>query len=93
LATPDCLSKIIDDSNLNKRIFDFMAIPEEICQKIQRKSDYSKELQKERHDLGIRREYRFKEGDLVMIYDQKSAKKKLYPVYRGPFVINGAGGD
>ena len=28
-----------------------------------------------------------------MIYDQKSAKKKLHPAYRGPFVINGAGGD
>jgi hypothetical protein len=28
-----------------------------------------------------------------MIYDQKSAKKKLHPVYRGPFIINRAGGD
>jgi hypothetical protein len=46
-----------------------MAIREETCQKIQRKSDYSKELQKERHDLGIRQEYRFKEGGLIMIYD------------------------
>jgi hypothetical protein len=93
LATPDCLSKIINDSNLSKRIFDFMAIREETRQKIQHKSDYSKELQKERYDLGIRQEYRFKEGDLVMIYDQKSAKKKLHPVYCGLFIINGASGD
>jgi hypothetical protein len=93
LATPDWLSKIIDDSNLNDLVFNFMAAREENRQRVQSKSDYSKELQKERHDLGIRREYRFKGGDLVMIYDQKSAKKKLHPVYRGPFVINGAGGD
>jgi hypothetical protein len=70
-----------------------MAAREENRQRVKSKSDYSKELQKERHDLGIRREYWFKGGDLVMIYDQKSAKKKLHPAYRGPFVINGASGD
>jgi hypothetical protein len=30
---------------------------------------------------------------MVMLYDQKSAKKKLHPAYRGPFVIAGFGRD
>ena len=56
------------------------------------RSDWRKQVQKERHDLGVR-EQSFYAGQLVMLYDAKAAKKKLHPAWRGPFVITGFGGD
>ena len=48
---------------------------------------------KDRHDLGIKgRGHLFNPRDLVMLYDGKSAKKKMHPAYRGPFVIISPGG-
>jgi hypothetical protein len=44
MLTEEWLDKMTCDNGLDKRIFDFMAIREETCQKIQHKSDYSKEL-------------------------------------------------
>ena len=35
----------------------------------------------------------FSPGELVMLYDSRSAKKKLRPSWRGPFVVTGFGGD
>ncbi|KAI0994590.1 hypothetical protein K3495_g13592 [Podosphaera aphanis] len=55
------------------------------------KTSWRKQVQKERHDRGVR-EQTFKPGDYVMLYDGKSAKKKLHPAYRGPFVVAGHGG-
>ena len=43
---------------------------------------------KDRHDLGIKgRGHLFNPRDLVMLYDSKSAKKKMHPAYKGPFII------
>ena len=43
---------------------------------------------KDRHDLGIKgRGHLFNPRDLVMLYDGKSAKKKMHPAYKGPFVV------
>jgi hypothetical protein len=41
-------------------------------------SDYQKDRKKERYDLGVH-EKAFIPGQLVMLYDPKSAKKKLSP--------------
>ena len=58
----------------------------------QNASDHQKQLRKERYDQGVR-EVSFTPGQLVMLYDSRSAKKKLRPAWRGPFVITGYGGD
>jgi hypothetical protein len=49
-------------------------------------SDHRKSIEKERHDLGVN-QVNYTPGQLVMLYDHKSAKKKLHPAYRGPFRI------
>jgi hypothetical protein len=55
-------------------------------------TSWRKRVLKDRHDLGVRGQGSFSPGDLVMLYDAKSAKKKMHPAYRGPFVIVGPGG-
>jgi hypothetical protein len=55
-------------------------------------SNHKKALEKAKHDLGVKH-YTFKPRDLVFVYDSKSSKKKLYPVFRGHFRITGYNSD
>ena len=58
-----------------------------------KRTNWRKRVLKDRHDLGIKgRGHLFNPGDLVMLYDSKSAKKKMHPAYRGPFIVVGLGG-
>ncbi|POS82413.1 hypothetical protein EPUL_005317, partial [Erysiphe pulchra] len=57
------------------------------------KDSLRRKFQKDRHDLGISRVISYNPGDLVMLYDHSAAKRKLCPLYRGPFVVSGSGGD
>lgn len=60
---------------------------------ITERSERRKIVQKDRHDLGITKHLTFSPGDMVMLYDHSSAKKKLHASYRGPFIIAGPAGD
>jgi hypothetical protein len=62
-------------------------------EKLNHKSHHIEDLMKDRHDMGIHHPLKFKEDDLVMLYDSKVAKQKLHPSYRGPFIIVGLAGD
>jgi hypothetical protein len=42
--------------------------------------------------MGVCAPITFKLGNLVMLYNGKLAKKKLYPAYWGPFKIVSLGG-
>jgi hypothetical protein len=44
-------------------------------------------IQIENHDTRIQRNKTYKPGQLIILYNRKSAKKKLYPIYHGFFVI------
>lgn len=57
------------------------------------KDSLHRQLQKNRHDLGVSQSISYSPGDLVMPYDHSGAKRKLCPAYRGPFVISGLAGD
>ncbi|RKF58573.1 hypothetical protein OnM2_066068 [Erysiphe neolycopersici] len=56
-------------------------------------SDLAKDKSFQRHELGIRANYQFNPGDMVMLYDHKESGKKLRATWRGPFIITGYGGD
>jgi hypothetical protein len=92
------LAEVSALEELDDKIFDIeilYSIVEkgEIQRKFSAKSDAAKIIQKERHDMGIRGEKTYKPGQLVILYDRKSAKKKLHPAYRGPFVITRLAGS
>ncbi|KHJ30086.1 hypothetical protein EV44_g5595 [Erysiphe necator] len=74
-------------------IFDFISKRERCWEEVRNASSWAKQVSKDRHDLGIRKELNFIDGSMVMLYDGKSAKKQLHPSYRGPFVISGKGGS
>ncbi|KHJ34314.1 hypothetical protein EV44_g3764 [Erysiphe necator] len=56
-------------------------------------SDLAKDKTSQRHDLGIKANYQFNPGNMVMLYDHKESGKKLRATWRGPFIITGYGGD
>jgi hypothetical protein len=82
----------MDDDTMREAVFEFMIKRIDRARKINDRSEHVKDLQKERYDKGVV-EYRHKIGSYVMLYDVKSAKKKLHPAYRGPFVVSGFAGD
>ena len=52
------------------------------------RTNWRKRVLKDRHNLGIKgRGHLFNPRDLVILYDSKFAKKKMHPVYKGPFVV------
>lgn len=55
-------------------------------------SDYHKNRTKHRHDLGIRAQRIFSQGQLVMLWGEKTAGRKLSPTWRGPFIVSKFGG-
>ncbi|KAI1004034.1 hypothetical protein K3495_g4176 [Podosphaera aphanis] len=61
--------------------------------KVIQKYSLRRQLQKNRHDLGVSRNISYSSGDLVMLYDHSAAKRKLCASYRGPFIISGLAGD
>ncbi|KAI0997844.1 hypothetical protein K3495_g10345 [Podosphaera aphanis] len=50
-------------------------------------------LTRRKHDLGVRANYKFKPGDMVMLYDHRESGKKLRSTWRGPFIITSFGED
>jgi hypothetical protein len=73
-------------------VISYIANRERVLQQARIYSDLGKQLQKERHDLGIHNQS-FSPGQLVMLHDAKTASQKLRPRWRGPFVVTGFGGD
>ncbi|KAI0990762.1 hypothetical protein K3495_g17425, partial [Podosphaera aphanis] len=65
----------------------------EIRRKALGRSDRKKDLASQQHDMGVRATREYSSGDLVMLFDNREAGKKLRPSWRGPFVIRGFGGD
>ncbi|POS81910.1 hypothetical protein EPUL_006021, partial [Erysiphe pulchra] len=74
-------------------VFGFIAKRERCWDQVRNASSWAKQVSKDRHDMGIRKELNFTDGTMVMLYDGKSAKKQLHPSYRGPFIISGKGGS
>ncbi|KAI0995583.1 hypothetical protein K3495_g12596 [Podosphaera aphanis] len=56
-------------------------------------SDLVKDKAAQRHDLGVKANYRFNPGDMVMLYDHRESGKKLRASWRDPFFVSGYGGD
>jgi len=73
-------------------VFAHMLSYQERLKQVRVASELQKEYQKTRFDRGVRHRS-FTPGQLVMLYDKESSKKKLRPSWRGPFVITGPGGD
>ena len=48
---------------------------------------------KQRYDRGVRHHEPYKIGDLVLVYDEATAKQKLHESHRGPFRITGFGSE
>ena len=84
--------KLLNESDWNAGVFDFIVNRQEVRTRVAEASNAAKVVQKERHDMGVRT-YSFEPGQMVMLYDTKSAKKKLHPAYRGPFIVTGFGGS
>jgi hypothetical protein len=57
-----------------------------------KQTSWRKRVLKDRYDLGVRGQGSFSLRDLVMLYNTKSAKKKMHLAYRGPFIIIGLRG-
>lgn len=70
-----------------------VAIMETLRSDVERKDDWRRQVQKDRHDIGISQEIIFTSGSLVMLYDHAKAKMKLHASYRDPFVVIGFAGS
>jgi hypothetical protein len=77
----------------NDLVVDFIIQRSAIQRRAFRSSEYVKDCKKERHDLGVHGEEHYVPGDLLMLFDHRSAGLKLRPAWRGPFVITGLGGN
>jgi hypothetical protein len=84
--------KALSDETMARKVYEFIEMRGVIQLEVKSNSDLVKVKQKEMHDLGVKH-YSFEPGDLVMLYDHRSANKKLHPAYRGPFEISEFGGD
>jgi hypothetical protein len=82
----------LDEDTMREAVFQFMVKRIDIHTEVNQKSGHTKALQKERYDKGVV-ERNYKVGNYVMLYDKKSAKKKLHAAYRGPFIVTGFAGD
>ncbi|KAI0991699.1 hypothetical protein K3495_g16488, partial [Podosphaera aphanis] len=82
-----------DDDAHGSLVIDFVVKREEIRRATLVRSDRQKDRAKDRHDLGVRAEHSYSPGDSVMLWDAKTAGKKLRPAWRGPFIVTGYGGD
>ncbi|POS82348.1 hypothetical protein EPUL_005422, partial [Erysiphe pulchra] len=81
-----------DDEHLDL-VIKYVQERSNIQDKVLERSNIVKERTAEKYNLGIRRPENFNPGDLVMLFDHRQSGKKLLPTWRGPFVINGFGGD
>ncbi|KAI1005920.1 hypothetical protein K3495_g2300 [Podosphaera aphanis] len=81
-----------DDEHLD-RVVEYITKRENRESVVLECSDWAKMRSAERHDLGIRGDFRYAPGELVMLFGHCQAGKKLRPSWRGPFVITGFGGD
>ena len=82
----------LDNDTMCEAVFSFMVQRIETKAKVKAKSRHIKQREKARYDRGVK-ERLFTAGDYVMLYDHKSAKKKLHAAYRGPFVVTGFAGE
>lgn len=88
LAGKDC----IPDEGWHDMVLHHVARCIKVREEAWTASKRQKVLLKQRYDRGVRRAS-FTPGQLAMFYDPKSAKRKLRPAWRGPFVITGFGGN
>ena len=76
----------ITKNNWVKAIFQHLANKEAQRMQVIERTNQQKRVVKDWHNLGVKSQGHFTPGDLVMLYNSKSAKKKMHPVYKGPFV-------
>jgi hypothetical protein len=89
----DDVDVLPDENEHLKGVVEYMTNRCIIRHTAQGKSEHNKDISKQRHDLGVRSHKEYSPGDLVMLYDHSVAGDTLKPTWRGPFVINGFGGD
>lgn len=87
------LMEIIDEEAHADAVCAFMIERDLTGESINNRDDWRRRVQKERHHLGVTKPYTYEKDDLVMLYNGKSAKQKMKPSYRGPFVVVGPGGE
>lgn len=90
LQTDECFEE--DDIYEAEAVTYYLAQRERMIEEVGITSERVSKLRKERFDKGVRRQS-FTPGQLVMLYDKKTAGQKLKPSWRGPFVVTGFGGD
>ncbi|KAI0995670.1 hypothetical protein K3495_g12511, partial [Podosphaera aphanis] len=83
----------LDKDEHMRSVIEFIEQRNEIRRKALGRSDRKKDLASQQHDMGVRATREYSPGDLVMLFDNREAGKKLRPSWRGPFVIRGFGGD
>ncbi|KAI1002345.1 hypothetical protein K3495_g5856 [Podosphaera aphanis] len=74
-------------------VIDFIIKRDEVRRKALVRSDDNRERTKERDDLGVRAQHTYTPAQLVMLWDAKTAGKRLRAAWRGPFVVTEFGGD
>lgn len=75
-AAPEIFAEL-DESIINNEIVYSMLDRDELRNKASELSDAAKVVMKEKHDMGVRGEKSFFNGQLVMLYDHRSAKKSF----------------
>ncbi|KAI0993294.1 hypothetical protein K3495_g14890 [Podosphaera aphanis] len=82
-----------DDDAHGNLVIDFVVKREDIRRATLVRSDRQNDRAKDRHDLGVRAEHSYSPGDSVMLWDAKTAGKKLRHAWRGPFIVTGYEGN
>jgi hypothetical protein len=88
----ELFTKITKD-NWVEAVFWHLANREAQHMQVIKRTNWRKRVLKDWYNLGIKgRGHLFNPGDLVILYDGKSAKKKMHLAYRGPFIVVSLGG-
>ena len=84
--------KIPTDEQMFPLVWDYMARKIDIREDVHNRSVRRKEQEKIRYDKGVKMQY-FNPGDFVLLRDSTPHLGKLTERWRGPFIIDGFGGD
>ena len=77
----------ITKDNWIKAIFQHLAKREAQSTHVIKQTNQRKRVLKDRYDLGVKGQGSFSLKDLVILYNSKSAKKKMQLAYNGPFIV------
>ncbi|KAI0996301.1 hypothetical protein K3495_g11880, partial [Podosphaera aphanis] len=89
----DISSVIFEEDQHSDRVVEFCANRVKLREEALERSNLKKTYSANKYDLGVNSLRNYSPGDMVMLFDHQQSGKKLRPSWRGPFVINGYGGD